>query len=450
MTSRDGAPAWIERFVLTASAPGVPLALDGPAETCFQDALAAVVLGSAENDAFNGLVLAAGLAWREVSVLRAYSHYLRQAGTPFSQDYIAAALIAHPDLARARRPVPRSLPSAARAARRERTGSAGRRAHHRARRGHQPRRRPHPARAAAARARDAAHERVQRQARQRRSFKLDPTGVPELPKPLPMFEIFVTSPRVEGVHLRAGRVARGGIRWSDRREDFRTEILGLMKAQTVKNAVIVPVGAKGGLRRQGPPPADRDALAAEVVACYRAFIGALLELTDNLVDGSRSRPRHRALRRRRSVSRRRGRQGHRDLLRHRQRDRARARLLARRRVRLGRLGRLRPQGDGHHRPRRLGVGEGALPRARIDVQNTPFTVVGIGDMSGDVFGNGMLLSRQLRLVAAFDHRHVFLDPDPDPEASYAERERLFRLPARRGTTTTARCSPRVAVSTRAR
>ena len=195
------------------------------------------------------------------------------------------------------------------------------------------------------------------------SFKLDPARIPLLPAPRPRFEIFVHSPRVEGVHLRGGAVARGGLRWSDRREDFRTEILGLMKAQMVKNALIVPVGAKGGFVVKRPP-AGRERLADEVVACYRTFISGLLDLTDTRPRGTGdAAARRRPPRRRRPVPRRRRRQGHGDVLGHRERDRAGVRLLARRRVRLGRLGRLRPQGDGDHGAQRLGVGQAPLPRA---------------------------------------------------------------------------------------
>ena len=269
-------------------------------------------------------------------------------------------------------------------------------------------------------------------------MKLDPQRIPDLPEPRPRFEIWVYSPRVEGVHLRFGPVARGGLRWSDRREDFRTEILGLVKAQMVKNAVIVPTGAKGGfVAKQLPDPAvDRDAWLAEGVACYRTFISLRCSTSPTTTSPTPT---------------------------------ARRRVVPPPQVRrydgddpylvvaadkgtatfsdiangiatdygfwLGdafasrRLGRLRPQGDGHHRARRVGVGEVPLPRARHrHRRRQDFTVVGIGDMSGDVFGNGMLLSEHIRLVAAFDHRHVFLDPNPDAATSYAERRRLFDLP----------------------
>ena len=221
------------------------------------------------------------------------------------------------------------------------------------------------------------------------SRKLD--GVP-LPRPL--YEIFVYSPRVEGVHLRFGKVARGGIRWSDRPQDFRTEVLGLVKAQQVKNAVIVPVGAKGGFVPK--LPAGTGPARGGAGRGHRRLQAVHLDAARHHRQyrrDKRDRParQRRAPRRRRSLSGGRRRQGHRDLLRHRQRDLGRARVLARRCLRVRRLGRLRPQEDGHHGARRLGVGEAALPRdGRRYRQQTPFTVVGVGDMSGDVFGNGML------------------------------------------------------------
>jgi glutamate dehydrogenase len=429
VTPRRAAPAWIERFVLRPSVPAHTLDLNGAGAT-FQNALASIVRGTTENDTFNALVLSAGLTWSEVAVLRAYSRYLRQAGTPFSQDYIATALTSHPDLARGLIGLFRDRfhPDDASG---ERTDSDQQVAQLSA-------------------ALDAVtsldDDRILRAllrlvlATQRTNayndvagapiaFKFDPTAVPELPKPLPMFEIFVTSPRVEGVHLRAGRVARGGIRWSDRREDFRTEILGLMKAQTVKNAVIVPVGAKGGFVVKAPP-SERDALAAEVVACYRAFIGALLELTDNLVDGRpvahgnivRYDPDDAYL----VVAADKGTATFSDIANE---------LALERHFWLGDA--FASGGSVGFDHKTMGItARGAWESVKvhfravgIDVDNTDITAVGIGDMSGDVFGNGMLLSRRIRLVAAFDHRHVFLDPAADPDVSYAERERLFRLPS---------------------
>ena len=197
-------------------------------------------------------------------------------------------------------------------------------------------------------------------------LKLDPSTIPGIVEPRPKFEIFVFSPRLEAVHLRFGRVARGGLRWSDRLEDFRTEVLGLVKAQEVKNAVIVPAGAKGGfVCKRLPDPADREAYQAEVLACYKTFIAGMLDVTDN-IDGDQVVPPPGVVRpgRRRPVPGGRGGQGHRDVLRHGQRDRGAVRLLARRRVRLRRFRGLRPQEDGHHRARCLGVGEVALRGAR--------------------------------------------------------------------------------------
>ena len=362
-------PVWIYDFGLQHDL-GAELRVEELRET-FQHAFEQVWRGEAENDGFNRLVLAARLTAREITILRAIAKYLRQAGSTVQPGV---------------------------------HGGRARRA---------PGRRPRPRRALRAPARPGAPADADEQARalERRlagivdgvasldedrilrgflktvravlrtnyfqadedgrakpylSLKLDPKRIPDLPEPRPMFEVFVYSTRVEAVHLRGGKVARGGIRWSDRKEDFRTEVLGLMKAQSVKNAVIVPVGAKGGFVVKRPPAGDdRAALLAEVVECYRIFMRGLLDITDTIA-GRRDRAaaRRRAARRGRPVPRRRGRQGHGDVLGHRERDLGRVRLLARRRVRVGRLGGLRPQGDGDHRPRRLGVGAAALPRAR--------------------------------------------------------------------------------------
>ncbi|HYL51631.1 MAG TPA: NAD-glutamate dehydrogenase domain-containing protein, partial [Acidimicrobiia bacterium] len=264
-------------------------------------------------------------------------------------------------------------------------------------------------------------------------LKLDPAQIPDLPLPRPMFEIFVYTPRVEGVHLRAGKVARGGIRWSDRREDFRTEVLGLMKAQRVKNAVIVPAGAKGGfvLKR---PPADLAALRAEVEACYRIFIGGLLDVTDNLVTDEGGRqvvvPPRQVVRYDDDdpylvVAADKGTATFSDIANE---------------IALARgfwLGDAFASGGAHgYDHKAMGItARGAWESVRrhfrhleLDPKRDDFTVVGIGDMSGDVFGNGMLLSDRIKLVAAFDHRHVFLDPTPDPATSFDERRRLFELP----------------------
>jgi glutamate dehydrogenase len=262
------------------------------------------------------------------------------------------------------------------------------------------------------------------------SLKLQSSLVPELPEPRPLFEIWVYSPRFEAIHLRGGKVARGGLRWSDRPEDFRTEVLGLMKAQMVKNAVIVPVGSKGGfILKAAPPPAEREAYLKEGVECYRNFLRALLDVTDNRVSGKVVPPR--------------------DVVRHDPddsylvvaADKGTATfsdyangISAEYGFWLGDA--FASGGSVGYDHKKMGItAKGAWESVKrhfremgIDTQSRDFTVAGVGDMSGDVFGNGMLLSRHIKLVAAFDHRHIFLDPDPDTAKSFAERERLFALP----------------------
>ena len=349
--------------------------LPSSARELFQDAVNAVWEGDNEVDGFNTLVLAVGLTWRQATLLRAYAKYMRQGGTPFAQDYIEDALQQNVDITRSM------------VALFEARFDPGRNGHLAAD-GESRRAKTQEIEDRIHRALDDVasldHDRILRSyltfikatlrtnyyqldgeglTKSYISLKLKPDAIPDLPEPRPKFEIFVYSPRVEGVHLRFGPVARGGLRWSDRRDDFRTEVLGLVKAQMVKNTVIVPVGSKGGFFcKQLPDPGQRDQWMAEGIACYKTFISGLLDITDNLQGrGDRPAGPGRAPRRRRLLPRRRGRQGHRDVLRHRQRGGQGLRLLARRRVRLGRVGRLRPQGDGHHRPRRLGVGAPALP-----------------------------------------------------------------------------------------
>jgi glutamate dehydrogenase len=262
------------------------------------------------------------------------------------------------------------------------------------------------------------------------SFKFSPKAMPGVPEPKPQFEIWVYSPRVEGVHLRNGKVARGGIRWSDRREDFRTEILGLVKAQHVKNTVIVPVGSKGGfVLKNAPNPTDRDAYMAEGIACYRLFLSGMLDLTDNLVHGKVVAPR-RVVRHDVDdpylvVAADKGTASFSDIANS---------VSAEYGYWLGDA--FASGGSVGYDHKKMGItARGAWESAKrhfralsVNTQTTPFTVVGIGDMSGDVFGNGMLLSEHIKLVAAFDHRHIFIDPNPDVARSFAERQRLFALP----------------------
>jgi glutamate dehydrogenase len=262
------------------------------------------------------------------------------------------------------------------------------------------------------------------------SFKFDSSKVPGLPAPKPMFEIFVYSTRFEGVHLRGGKVARGGLRWSDRPEDFRTEVLGLVKAQMVKNTVIVPVGSKGGfVLKKAPPATDRDAYMKEGVACYQDYLRGLLDVTDNLVGGQVVPPP--------------------DVRRHDADDPYLVVAADKGTATFSDYANAISKEYGHwlgdafasggsigYDHKAMGItARGAWESVKrhfremgVNTQAQDFTVVGVGDMSGDVFGNGMLLSRHIRLLAAFDHRHIFLDPDPDAAASFAERERLFTLP----------------------
>jgi glutamate dehydrogenase len=430
---RDRQPVWIYDFGLQHD-EGLEFQADQARET-FQDAFARVWRGEAENDGFNRLVLSARLTANEITLLRAIAKYLRQAGSTFSQTYMEDVLAAHPaitrrlvELFRLRLdPEPfvdtdeksRALDGDIEAA----IDAVESLDEDRILRGF--------LRVVRAVLRTSYFQPGEDgQAKPYLSLKLDPELIPELPEPRPMFEVFVYSPRTEAVHLRGGKVARGGIRWSDRREDFRTEILGLMKAQTVKNAVIVPVGAKGGFVVKRPPVGgDREALLAEVVDCYRTFMRGLLDITDTIVDGEVVAPPN--------VVRLDGDDPYLVVA----ADKGTATFSDIANAISGEYGfwlgdAFASGGSTGYDHKKLGItARGAWESVRrhfrgqgTDIETTDITVVGIGDMSGDVFGNGMLRSRHLKLVGAFDHRHVFLDPDPDPEASFVERERLFGLP----------------------
>jgi glutamate dehydrogenase len=408
----------------------------------FQEAFAAVWSGRAESDGFNALVLGAGLTWRQASVLRALTKYLRQTGTTFSQEYVQACLLANV-------PVAHLLISLFEA-RFDPARFAG-----------DPDARTETCDALVEEVGGALdevvsldHDRILRallavvlatvrtsyyqvdaegHPRDHTAFKLDPRELPDLPEPRPVHEVWVYSPRVEGVHLRFGAVARGGLRWSDRREDFRTEILGLVKAQTVKNAVIVPTGAKGGFVAKAlPDPSDREAWLAEGVAAYRTFVSALLDVTDDLEGAGEAAvvvPPDRVVRHDGDdtylvVAADKGTATFSDLANE---------ISASYGYWLGDA--FASGGSAGYDHKAMGItARGAWESVKrhfrelgVDTQTQPFTVVGVGDMSGDVFGNGMLLSQQIRLVAAFDHRHVFIDPTPDPATSSAERRRLFDL-----------------------
>ncbi|HUA72007.1 MAG TPA: NAD-glutamate dehydrogenase [Solirubrobacteraceae bacterium] len=428
ITPADRGPAWIYDFGLQADAENTERVRD-----LLHDTFVGVWRGELEDDALNGLVLGATLTGRQVSIIRAIAKYLRQGGIGFSDSYIGRTLLGHPEIVRllirlfdarldpdahdddaaerlgkeiedALDAVPsldedrilRSFLTVVRAIVRTnafQTDAAGK---------------LHPY----------------------LSLKLDSEQIPILPLPKPQFEIFVYSPRVEGVHLRGGRVARGGLRWSDRPEDFRTEVLGLMKAQMVKNALIVPVGAKGGFVVKRPPAeGGREAIQQEGIACYKAFLSGMLDITDNIVEGEVVAPK-RVIRYDDDdpylvVAADKGTATFSDIANGVSADYG---------FWLGDA--FASGGSQGYDHKAMGItARGAWESVKrhfrelgTDIQTTDFTAVGIGDMSGDVFGNGMLCSRHTRLLAAFNHMHVFIDPDPDPGASYEERRRLFDLP----------------------
>ncbi|MGI8865673.1 MAG: NAD-glutamate dehydrogenase domain-containing protein, partial [Rubrobacteraceae bacterium] len=373
--------------------------------------------------------------WREITILRAYCKYLRQTGMTFSQSYMESTLFANPHIARLLVELFQTRLDPAKQTRAEK----------------ETERITKKIRNALDEVVSLDEDRILNsflnvtlatirtnyyqtgedgEPKSYLSFKLDPSGIPELPLPKPMFEIFVYSPRMEGVHLRGGEVARGGIRWSDRREDFRTEILGLMKAQTVKNAVIVPVGAKGGFVVKRPPTkGGRDAMMQEVVACYKTLIRGMLDITDNISGDAIMPPP--------------------DVIRYDGDDPYLVVAADKGTATFSDtangiseeygfwLGDAFASGGSvgyDHKEMGItarGAWESVARNFRelgLDTANEDFTTIGIGDMSGDVFGNGMLLSRHIKLVGAFNHLNIFLDPDPDPEASFVERERLFEMP----------------------
>ena len=454
-----------------------PLVFDiGELHENFESAFEAIWRGRAENDGFNKLLLHARLSWRQVAVLRAYCKYQQQVGTTFSQAYMEETLNDYPLIAGLLIELFEGRFDPAR----DNEGEAARQAAQKRLQGELDALLPEAVRK---REPDFAgqvsglralpreqqveglvvtiktllenvssldEDRILRgfmaqiratlrtnyfQAHEGRpaeylSFKFDSHQVPDIPKPVPYREIWVYAPRVEGVHLRFGPVARGGLRWSDRREDFRTEVLGLVKAQMVKNTVIVPVGSKGGFFVKRPPAAgDRDAIQAEGISCYKLFINGLLDITDNIVDGKVTHPQ--------------------DVVRHDGDDPYLVVAADKGTATFSDIANgiaiehgfwlgdaFASGGSAGYDHKAMGItAKGAWESVKRhfralsrDCQSQDFTCVGIGDMSGDVFGNGMLLSKHTRLLAAFDHRHIFLDPDPDAAASFAERERMFKLP----------------------
>ncbi|WP_342640520.1 NAD-glutamate dehydrogenase [Rhodoligotrophos ferricapiens] len=395
----------------------------------------------AENDAYNGLIVRKGLAWRDAALLRAMGKYLWQAGATFADGYMAATLNKYADIAErlVRLFYVRFDPAF-----------------------HAPTGEGHPNQPEAqtllkeiddalAAVPSLDEDRIIRgfsnliqaitrtnffqrdvagNPRHTISFKINSKLVTGLPEPRPFAEIFVYAPDMEGVHLRGGRISRGGIRWSDRPTDFRTEILGLLKAQNVKNAVIVPVGAKGGfVCKRMPSDASREQIQAEGIRCYKLLISSLLDLTDNLTAQGLVHPadtvRHDDTDPYLVVAADKGTATFSDIANG---------LSEERGFWLGDA--FASGGSAGYDHKKMGItARGAWEAVKrhfremdIDIQNQPFTAIGVGDMSGDVFGNGMLLSKTTKLLAAFDHRDIFIDPDPDPETSWAERARLFALP----------------------
>ncbi len=399
--------------------------------TKFLNAFENIWLGKAEDDGFNKLVLEAELTWREIAMLRAYTRYLRQIGFTFSQNYIEQALVNNPmiaknlvsifylrfspeyrgDISELIAQIEKSLD--------EVTSLDEDRILRKCLEIIQATTRT-----------NYFQKTADNKYKDYFSFKFDPSLISDLPLPKPKYEIFVYSPRVEGVHLRGGKVARGGLRWSDRREDFRTEVLGLMKAQNVKNSVIVPVGAKGGFfPKQLPTQGDRDAVIKEVIASYSTFIRGLLDITDNIVDQNIIPPV--------------------DVVRYDDDDTYLVVAADKGTATFSDLANgiakeynfwlddaFASGGSVGYDHKKMGItAKGAWESVKrhfceldVNVQTTDFTVVGIGDMSGDVFGNGMLMSEHIKLIGAFDHRNIFIDPNPDAAKSFQERKRLFALP----------------------
>ena len=433
LRSQDGQSYWIHDFVFSSTLD--PAMEMEDVNQLFGEAFAAIWGGQAENDSFNRLILLAGIHWREVAVLRAYGRYIKQIRMGFELPYIAATLINHAPIARE---LARLFKTRFFLARKATAGELEDKLEQ----------------AITAALEEVAvlnEDRILRrflalikatvrtnfyqpdaqgQPKDYISLKFDPSAIPELPLPRPMYEIFVYSPRFEGVHLRGGKVARGGLRWSDREEDYRTEVLGLVKAQQVKNAVIVPVGAKGGfVPRRLPVAAGREAIQQEAIACYRLFIQGLLDLTDNLVDGQVVPPaqviRHDEDDYYLVVAADKGTASFSDIANG---------IAADYGFWLGDA--FASGGSAGYDHKAMGItARGAWISVQrhfrelgINVQEDPITVIGIGDMSGDVFGNGLLRSRSVKLLAAFNHLNIFIDPDPDPERSFAERQRLFELP----------------------
>ncbi|MCY0966503.1 NAD-glutamate dehydrogenase [Parathalassolituus penaei] len=432
---RDGKVIWIHNFLLQYTlSDSINIA---EVKALFQDSFRAIWQGRAENDPFNRLVLGGQLGWKDIALLRAYARYMKQIRFGISESYIAETLSRYISLSARLVKLFHArfgLGFESEDARNEAFAAIeadilGKMDTVSQLNEDRTIRRYIELIRATLRTNFFQHG-DDGEPKSYISLKMNPAAISEMPLPRPMFEIFVYSPRVEGVHLRGGRVARGGLRWSDRADDFRTEVLGLVKAQQVKNAVIVPVGAKGGfIAKNLPKDGGRDAFMAEGIACYQTFVSALLDVTDNLVDGAVVPPervvRHDADDTYLVVAADKGTATFSDIANE---------IAVTRGFWLGDA--FASGGSIGYDHKKMGItARGAWVSVQrhfreqgLNVQTTDFSVVGIGDMAGDVFGNGMLRSEHICLVAAFNHMHIFVDPTPDAAASFVERKRLFELP----------------------
>lgn len=432
--SKDGKRIWINDLDMSY-AKNRDIDIEDIRDT-FQEAFAKIWFNEAENDGFNRLVLNANLTWQETAMLRAYTKYLRQTGFTFSQNYIEEALTNNTEISKAlvQLFILRFDPSY----------QVGNRS--------DPQELLNYIEQSLDLVNSLDEDKILRRlleviqatlrtnyfqkkengdSKSYLSFKLDPNKITDLPLPRPKYEIFVYSPRIEGVHLRAGKVARGGLRWSDRREDFRTEILGLMKAQQVKNTLIVPEGAKGGfvVKQSQTEELSRDDYLKEGIKCYSTFIRGLLDITDNVVKGKVITPadtvRYDDEDPYLVVAADKGTATFSDI----------ANNIARE-YKFWLDDAFASGGSVGYDHKKMGITSRGVwisvkrhfRELEINPEQMDFTVVGIGDMAGDVFGNGMLMSNHIKLIGAFNHQHIFLDPDPDPVASFEERKRLFNLP----------------------
>src|SRR5260221_4825704 len=427
----DAEPVFVHDFGLKSQRPTPDVEA---IKKLTEEALLRVARRKLETDGSNGISALAALAPDDVVVIRAYAKYLKQAGFTYSQAYVEQTLAAHPAitgklvalfhacfdpaLGEHRDELQKKLDDEVK----EQLNAVPVADEDRILRRF----------LYLVRATLRTNNWVKAEGKRKPflAFKFLSAQVPELPDPRPLFEVFVYSTRFEAIHLRGGKVARGGLRWSDRPEDFRTEVLGLMKAQVVKNAVIVPTGSKGGfVVKNGPPRSERDAWLKEGIECYKNFLRGLLDVTDNLAGGKVVPPkdvvRHDADDPYLVVAADKGTATFSDIANG---------VSAEYGFWLGDA--FASGGSAGYDHKKMGItAKGAWESVKRhfremgrNIQDEDFTLVGIGDMSGDVFGNGMLLSRHIKLVAAFDHRHVFLDPAPDVEASFRERERMFALP----------------------